>query len=204
VDPLIGRVNQLIAGHIEHAQATALVAIRAAENAMLRIIETAAARVEELNALFFADLNATLDQAFANVETLIDTTLCKSMPDGKVHVSLGAFFRGDDEVTVKSPRGTHCYREFLESGDDPMRATFKRWQFYRGELCEYEVRLNRIEPRQRGGIGEIVAAYDRLAELANSARCVAPTPSAKVEMVRRLYIYQSRAQFFRSFQRGGL
>ena len=201
IDPLISRVNQIVKDRIEQATQAALVAIRAAQNALTEIIDRAATRIKELTARFFAELDATLAAAIERLEVLLDDTLCRLMPDGRIQVNLGPF-DGSDQVKVKTPKRTHCYRDFPGAQGDPASATFRRWEFFRGELCETELQVNRIDPTQPESIKRTIAGYDKLTEMARSARCAAPTASAKVEMARKVHLYEGRAAFFRSLQRG--
>ncbi|WP_437976459.1 hypothetical protein WMF11_03885 [Sorangium sp. So ce295] len=199
VDPLVSRVDKILEERIEQATQGALVTIRTLESSLNQIIDRAATRAHELNAAFFAQLSENLDRTFARLEALLDSTLCRVMPDGRVEISLGPF-SGNDEITVKWPRRTHCYSRFLGAREDPSSAVFRRWEYFAGELCEYELKLNRIDPTSPTSMGETAAGYDKLSEMANTARCAAPTPAAKAEMAQKLYLYQNRAAFFRRLQ----
>ena len=202
VDPLITRIDQVVAARIDHAAAAALATVRALETAMNQVIDRAAHHAEQLTAQFFAELNRTLDETFAKLENLIDSTLCRIAPSGGIDINLGPF-GGSNQVKVKRPARTHCYGRYLASQGDPSTATFRQFEFFAGELCEYELKLGRIDPIRPGSVRDTIAGYDKLAEMANTARCAAPTPSAKAEMVQKLLLYQARAGFLRRIVHGG-
>ena len=202
VDPLITRVDQVVAGRIEHAKEAALATIRALETAMNQVIDKALHHAEQLTAQFFAQLDATLDRTFERLENLLDATLCRIMPDGHIVIDVGPF-AGSDTIKVKRPARTHCYRQFLAAQDDPRTATFRRWEFFAGELCEHALKLGRVAPTATDSMRLAIAGYDKLAEMANTARCAAPTPTAKLEMVQKLLMFQARAGFLRRITQGG-
>lgn len=202
VDPLITRVDQVVAARIDQAAAAALDTIRALDAAMTKVIDLAAHHAELLTAQFFAELNRTLDETFAKLENLIDSTLCRIAPSGAIDINLGPF-GGSNQITVKRPARTHCYGRYLAAQGDPGTATFRQFEFFAGELCEYELKLGRIDPARADSVRKTIAGYDKLAEMANTARCAAPTPSAKAEMVQKLLLYQARAGFLRRIVHGG-
>jgi hypothetical protein len=196
VDPLITRVDQVLAGRIDQAKEAALQTVRALQQAMNDVIDKGAHHVEQLTKQFFEQLNATLDATLGRLENLIDETLCKIMPDGSIAIDLGPF-GGANSIKVERPLRTHCYRHYLASQGDPSTATFKRYEFFAGELCEYELKFGRIDPAKPDSMKDAIAGYDKLAEMANTARCAAPTPTAKAEMVQKLLLYQRRAGLLR-------
>jgi hypothetical protein len=196
VDPLIARVDQVMRDRIDQAKDAALQTVRALQDAMNDVIDKAAHHAEQLTQQFFDRLDATLDATFGRLENLIDDTLCKVMPDGSISINLGPF-GGADSIKVRRPLRTHCYRHYLAAQGDPGSATFKRYEFFAGELCEYELKLGRINPESPDSMKDAIAGYDKLAEMANTARCAAPTPTAKAEMVQKLLLYQTRAGLLR-------
>jgi hypothetical protein len=195
IDPLVSRVDQILHDRIQQATDSALLAIHEMEHSMQVVIDQAARDINILTNYFFAELDRTLDETFSRLEGLFDVLLCRIMPDGHIDINLGPF-GGSDEITVRRPARTQCYRDFLASQGDPGQATFRRWEYFAGELCENELRLNRIEPEDPESIAKSIRGYQKLAEMANTARCAAPDPSSKVLMARKLYLYQFRAEFF--------
>jgi hypothetical protein len=202
VDPLLARVDQILANRIGNAEQAALRSITALEHVMNQIIDRAATQMSSLNAEFFQQLDATLDATFRNLDSLVDKIVCALAPAGTGEISVVlAPFGGHNRITVRRPLHTHCYRWFLTAHDDPAEATYEGWEFFAGELCEYELKLGRIEPNEPRSIQRAIAGYDKLAAMANSARCAAPTPAANAEMVQKLLLYQSRASFLRRISR---
>jgi len=201
VDPLIARIDGVLAARIDHAKEAALETVRALEVAMRDVIDKAAHHADQLTKEFFRQLNATLDATLGRLEVLIDTTLCRLAPGGGLVVDLGPF-KGGSSIKVKRPLRTHCYRHYLGAQGDPSSATFRQFEFFAGELCEQELIFGRIDPRRPGSMRDAIAGADRLAEMANSARCAAPTPTAKAEMVKKMLFYQARAGFLRRVAKG--
>ena len=195
IDPLVGRIDQILHDRIQQATDGAVLAIHEAERAMCVVIDQASRNINDLSAQFFLQLDQTLDQTLSRVETMLDDVLCHVMPDGQIHIDLGPF-GGHDQIRVKRPAQTQCYRDFLASHADPAEATFRRWEYFAGELCENELLLNRIEPTDPASMAQVVRGYQKLSEMARTARCVAPDPSSKMLMAEKLYRYQSRAGFF--------
>lgn len=197
VDPLVSRIDEVVQKRIDQAKDAALAAIRQLQESMDEVIDRAAHHAEQLTKEFFDRLDTTLNNTLARLETLLDDTLCKIMPDGSIYINVGPF-GGGAEIKVRYPYRTECYRHYLGAQGDPPTATFVRYEYFAGELCENEIKLNNIDPRSRFSIRDTIAGYDKLSEMANTARCAAPTPTAKAEMVEKLLLYQRRAEFLRS------
>lgn len=199
IDPLINKADYVVQRRIEHAGKEAQHSILQLESSMKRIINLATHQAHSLNSVFFAKLSEQLDKTSASLDRLIEAALCKSMPDGRVIVAVGPF-DGVDSIVVWRPAETACYALYLGAETNPLWATFRRFQFFEGELCEAELRLKEISPYDGNSIEKVASAYELLVERAEAARCAAPTPERKAFMAKKSYEYSKRALFFRNLR----
>lgn len=191
IDPIISRIDSIISQRIDQAIQGALDAIGAIKNALNQIINNFFDNLNGFADSFFININKTINLSFERIEAII----CKIKPGDVLPIDIGPF--RSDTILVKRPKKTYCYRDFPESASDPSSARFNGWEFYRGELCELELTVQKINPEEPGSIKKIISAYDAIAKYADSARCTAPTDSAKVEMAQKFHQYNQKAEFFR-------
>ena len=198
VSPMLWHINELARERTDHAYDQALHLVEELKKSLESII----AQSDNLTKELIKDLDHEIQGAFDRLDSVAENVICKAMPDGEVAVRVGPF-GGVKEITIANPAETQCYAQFINSDEKPRVATFKRWEFYAGALCEYEEKYKRIRPNDPQSIRKVMRAYEKLAEMAQTAQCAAPTPGAKLDMSQKKILFQQRADFFRSLFHNG-
>jgi hypothetical protein len=205
VDPLLDKVDGIVAGRIDQAYQDALHLLREAQFALNQILEQTHRLTIDVVNTAFNRLDSTIATTFGKIDALVQGAMCRFSPEGgglKVVVKGIPFApAADDEITVKDPAQTECYREFLQ-GTHPRKATFRGWQFYVGAMCEARLSMGEINPQDPISVVRTERAYEEMARLAAAAVCTASTEGLRKEFIRQQFLYAHRAEFLQSLRDG--
>jgi hypothetical protein len=203
IDPLLTRVDGIIAGNIERAFSEASELLTKAEQALGRILDRANGLVLQDVKAFFDRLHAEVGVVLDRVDQTLTTVLCELAPYGRgLYVSGIPFQSRPDSITVWWPLETACFARFSESVEHPTVVTLTGEQYYEGMTCELELSIQDQDPSDRLVTARTSDYYRRLAGLKSEEICVDHITGGKV--VKDRLRYEKLARIYDQFAAGSV
>jgi hypothetical protein len=204
IDPLLDRVNAIVKGNIREAADSAMTVLEKARSSLNETIanvnETVKERIDDL----FIKLTKTINETLAQVDTMMRDYLCKVGPLGNgilIRTTL-PFQKPPDEIRVKTPAATHCYRDFPEARHVPRVGTFSGREYFEGEDCEFRLLARMIDPGDPRSMIQTQRYYEKLAGLSAQEQCFVLGAEAKKDLMTRQLMYEEQAIFFKRLREG--
>jgi hypothetical protein len=202
IDPLLTRVDAIIAGNIKDAADDAMHLLNQAEHSAKQIIDYGDGKIVKDINVFFEDLDKELEVAFQHIDKSIAKVLCTLAPDGQGIWMKGIpFVRQPDTIWVWRPASNPCFMGFAEAAKHPLWQTFRGFQAYKGRICELKRDLDKLDPADNQTISRMSDYYRLMAGLASQAWCVDEISAPELMTARLTYERQSR--FYYDLATGG-
>lgn len=196
IDPLIARIDAILASRIEQAATEANALLDRAQSALTQVIAFAKGQIDDSVDHFFGQLNKTLDDTLKRVNGIVDDALCRLAPEGQgLRINLPLVPK-DSCIKVEDPANTECYRLFPGALSHPGSATFCDREFYRGEICETELALGEVDPNAPSSTQIIANYYAEIARLASQALCFAHVKADREYFIAKEVDAEKKADLF--------
>jgi hypothetical protein len=196
VDPLLNKVNAMVAARIEQVATEAMKLLLEAERVLRDIIANVHAVLQANIKTFFDRLDASIQNALKGANSLLDQLVCVLRPDGTTNVAVFGIGRVDSSW-VWLPSVRECYKTFLVAAEAPLIHRFTGAEHYDAEICVTKKLMASLDPADETTLARTVNGYQRLTAFQVYKSCHVP-PYQHDQEFAKSYEYSSRAAFFQS------